>query len=417
MDDRHELEMAQERGAALLDNSTVTGANTAIEQPERATAADAQALADLLEALVLHESVVIDHWGDSEQYPDPLLNAACFATFDPVGVTPGSSIAATSFTTSLVLATLDQLERGLRTGELARQYARLQGQLGAGEDFSPLFARDRELHHEIVSLYRLEALELPSEIIAEDGFGRLRALESAIDTALAGASRGFRRYAMFMLHAFYYDALAAAFSLAYVPHTFRAQALLALPRPQPLSAAFTTHVRGRAGAVRRELGMDVGLGTTVDVPAIASRLARDVDRRRDLIPAALALRDNAPTQAFRTWVRDQERNLHGQTDLRATVLALRELEEVVASLRAEYPGRRSDAGHPVTIKASAGIPELFGVEASTDLHLPAAGKPGGWLRRVLGRKRPHLSFFSELARDQVAGGVGPFARRLTELPP
>lgn len=431
MDNPHPLEIAQEHGAALLDNTTVTGATAALDELSNASIADEQSLADLLEAVVLHESLVIDSWADTELYPQALLNAGWFDTFPSVTAVPRRGTPAVVdhgllvFTTCLVREALDRLERALRSGGLARQYEFLTEKLGADQNFSPLYARERDLRGEIIDLYRTETFELPPTL-DQAAFGPILACEDAISKALSGASEGHRLYAMFLLRAFYYEELAAAFSISYVPHTFRAQALFALPRERggPSTGAFGTYVRDLAGAARGELGRELeqefGFEVTVDVPPIASRIARDVESRSGLLPAALELRDSESARDFRRWVRDQELLLQRQRDPPAIRTAMNELNEVVANLRVELLGAKAEGGHPITIKGSAGVPPFATIEISTErtVRAPAWLRRGpSWLQRALPRRRPYLTFFSQLARDQVGGRVAPFGARLRELPP
>lgn len=206
-----------------------------------------------------------------------------------------------------------------------------------------------------------------------------------------------------------------------MPHTFRAQALVALPRARrgPSTGAFGAYIKELAGSARDELAQELGFEVTVDVPPIAARIARDVESRSGLLPTALELRGSESARDFRRWVREQELLLQRQDDPLAVRAAMNELNEVVTNLRVELLGAQPEGGHPITIKASAGIP-VAKVEVSTERtgRTPAWLRSGqSWLQRALGRRRPYLTFFSQLAHDQVSGRIGPFGIRLRELPP
>jgi hypothetical protein len=424
------LELAQNRGAALLDNSTVAGAGTAL-YPD-ASIADEQSLADVLEAVVLHDSLVADSWSYVENYPDELVNLSdedptsggtrpIFTQFPFIAAAvPGVENVENAGTVPLVFATrlveqvLDRLERGLRTGELDRQHDLLMAQLGAGEKLSSLYDAPRDLHEEIYSLYR--NYQLPYSMLEGDqaGFGRNRALEEKIADQLRDASEERKLYVMFLLRAFYYEELASIFSLSYVPHTFRAPALLALARQGggPSSGAFTEYVSGLAVASRAALGQQLGFDVTVDFPPIASRIARDVASREELLPAAMEFRSTDSARIFRGWVADQERVLQKEGNLLPAKRAKEELTEIVAELGAELLGNKREGGHPITLKLTVGVPPVAG-EASSEVILRAPS----WLRRALRARRPYLTFFSQLARDLVSGNVTPFSKRLRELPP
>lgn len=427
----NQLKVAQERGAALLDNTTLVGVEAALTEPGTASVADAQSLADVLEAVVLHESLAADSWGDTEVYPTDLLNLAekaegsgdarlIFTTFDRVsavprdGVAEGMDDALTVFTSDLVGDALDRLERGLRPGGgLARQHKQLADRLGVGQSFSALYSGPRRLRQEIVDLLYGDH---PPQLDKGNGLPeRIQALEGKIAAGLDRGNEDRRLYAMYLLRAFYYEELAAAFSLSYVPHTFRAQALLALrPEPgRPPTWMFHMYTGQAAAAVRAALAEQLDLDLTINVPPIASWIARDVDSRKDLLPRALELRASEPARVFRRWVIEQERLLQAESQLTAIKRAKDELRDIVADLGVRLLGDKRVGGHPVRLKLTLGVPGLS-AEASTEevvLRKPL------WLKQALRRRRPYLTFFSQLTRDLVSGGVVPFSKRLRQLSP
>jgi hypothetical protein len=429
------LRVAQQRGAALLDNTTLVGVEAALREPRTATIADAQSLADVLEALVLHESLAADTWGDSEVYPIDLLHLTeraegsgearpIFTRFDRVNSVPKAGVAAgmddaddaddalTVFTTDLVGDALDRLERGLRPeGGLARQHEQLVECLGVGQSFSTLYREPRPLRQEIVDLL---FGDYPPQFDKGNGLPeRIQTLEDRIAAGLERAEEDRRLYAMYLLRAFYYEELAAAFSLSYVPHTFRAQALLAL-RPErggPPTWMFHMYTGQLAAAVRAAFAEQLELDLTINIPPIASWIARDVDSRGDLLPRALELRASQPARDFRGGVIKQERLLQAESQLTAIKKAKDELKEIVADLGVRLLGNRRVGGHPVNLKLTLGVPGLS-AEASTEevvLRKPL------WLKQALRRRRPYLTFFSQLTRDLVSGGVVPFSKRLRQL--
>src|SRR5262249_28960881 len=136
----------------------------------------------------------------------------------------------TVFTTGLVEDALDRLERALRPGGgLDQQHELVLERLGAGQSFSTLYSEPRALRTEVIDLLfgdRVSYYDQEDVVMPE----RIQALMDTIGERLHGATEDLRLYAMFLLRAFYYEELAIAFSLSYVPHTFRAEALLALER-------------------------------------------------------------------------------------------------------------------------------------------------------------------------------------------
>ena len=249
---KNQLEVAQDHGAALLDNTTLAGVEPALWHPETASFADVQSLACVLEAVVLHESLFADSWYNQELIPHAMVELTeraegssdtryIFTMFDFVDQVSAAAWAGTEeglpmFALALVKDALDRLERALRPGGgLDRQYELLVERLGAGQSFSAHYLGPRPLREEIIELSgRGLAYADEGGVLAE----RIRALEGRIGERLLGATEDLRLYAMFLLRAFYYEELAAAFSLSYVPHTFRAEALLALKRGERR----TTHV-------------------------------------------------------------------------------------------------------------------------------------------------------------------------------
>jgi hypothetical protein len=409
-DEGQSLRLAQDRGAALLDNTTVAGATTVLERPGSATLADEQSLADLLEAIVLHEALVIDSWGDTEDYPISLLEAPYFSTFPSLAVrSPSPEGNMLLSTTRLVTKALDRLERALSSGKLAEQHRLLLGRLGASKSISPHFDYyygQTDIRPEVEHLYRSNGTDLRQAFAGEAAFSDVHALEDAIDLALQGTPDAFRRYCMWLLRAFYYEELASGLSLSYMPHTYRAEAMLKLPRSEPATRGFTTEVVKQAGRVRAEIASTVGLSVTIDMPAIASVLAHSVGSRSELLTAAAELRESESVVAFRRWVSGQERALKKQSDVVGLGKSLDELEEIVGDLRTELVGATAGSGHPVTLRASAS-----GLSADTQVYL----RSPVWLKRLLRHRSPHLSFFSQLSRELVTGNIAPFHQRLREL--
>lgn len=116
-------------------------------------------------------------------------------------------------------------------------------------------------------------------------------------------------------------------------------------------------------------------------------------------------------------IRDQQLLLQGERDPRAIQTATKELHEVVENLRVELLGAKPKGGHPITIKAGLSVGP-WTAEASTEVDRSRARLAGAIVASA--RAPPsttYLTFFSQLARDQVSGCVGPFGERLRQLPP
>lgn len=295
-------------------------------------------------------------------------------------------------------------------GGFDRQYELLVERLGAGQGFSARYLEPRSLREEVDDLSgRGPSHPDESGVLAE----RIRALEAKISERLLGATENLRRYAMFLLRAFYYEELAAAFSLSYVPHTFRAEALLELKRERdrPPTWMFHMYASQVAAAARAGLARQLDLHLTADIPPIASWIAHDVNSRSDLLPLALEVRATEPARNFRRWVMEKERILQQESRLTDLKKAEDELTGVIADLGVELLGHKRSGGHPITLKLTTGISPVGG-EAATDIVL----RSPLWLKRVLRRRQPYLTFFSRLTRELVDGDVTPFEKRLRQLP-
>lgn len=148
--------------------------------------------------MVLHESIVADNWDAPEYYPPDLLDSPIFATFPSISVIPGGpwredpaavNDGLVGFATAIFGDALDRLERGLSSGELARQYARVVEQLGAAVDFSPVYVGPRNLGQEIDELYSNFAL--PDHVDDDDKAERRRVL--TLENAISSISSMRRR--------------------------------------------------------------------------------------------------------------------------------------------------------------------------------------------------------------------------------
>ena len=109
---------------------------------------------------------------------------------------------------------------------------------------------------------------------------------------------------------------AGSASLSYVPHTFRANALLELKREPRRTIHLDVHMYTSqvAAAARDELAKQLNLNITVNAPPIASWIARDVESRSDLLPRVLEIRATEPARSFRRWVTEQERILQEERE-------------------------------------------------------------------------------------------------------
>lgn len=408
-------------GAVLLDNTTVFGAAKAYrswpidpgEWTSGSLAIDLRSLMDLIEALILHEQIVLDAASRSMPAWPGLLTVANRPGEVPVVndddlVYYGNEDSNATITASLMRGALEKTCAYLRTGSFELQAEYLQFARG-GATLPSFYTSTSDFEDKLVTR------------------GSARDNASALDNELAGVMEDFHEmiepasttagnYALFMYNGFYYQALAHFHSISYVPHTWRAPMIAAdLEAP---SVSFARYVAHMTSAVRDEVAAQLdnefgGGALRSEFPPFASYVASQARSRGELLSIAVEIRNTPEATSFRKWLQQIQGSITSQTDLPKIAQAQRDLVMLVADLRQRLgiPLRMgvepSPGGQQVTLRLA--VP-LTGVSAETavDAHAPS------WLRSLLHR-RTHLVFLRDVASEAVR--VAPFLVAFQELAP
>jgi hypothetical protein len=400
-----------EAGAVLMDNTTVFGARSAFdawppnseEWTSGPLSVDLRSLMDLLEALVLHEQIVVDNGSRSyDLWPSlPWLEVGDLTTNDPdvrrvlaerdlVVVTTGED-GSPEIVSSLVLAALDTLGSIIVSGQLARELSdlRTRGTIAA----LPPFYRSTE-----------DFVDLMHESYGEVLNDKARARLGRLGETLGGASPELTNFALFAFRGFFYQQLAHLASVSYVPHSWRTSLISsALSNPE---ISFVQYVAALAAELRSELAAQLNseFGAAAiqgEFPVFASFIANQATSRPDLIRVAVDLRATEAAVAFRRWIQEMEANLHSQTDLPRIAAAQGELQGLLSDLRRET-GLSKQPEYQQSVTLKVGLPTVGSVDLPTTISM---SRPS-WVRRLMHR-RTHLVFLRQVAASSMS--IGPFS--------
>ncbi|MFI6073685.1 hypothetical protein ACIA5C_19120 [Actinoplanes sp. NPDC051343] len=395
------------QGAMLLDNTTIFGARRAAEwdplMPRTLPpGVDLRSLMDILEAIVLVNSMVVD--ASSREYAAwPALNklSALSSSFYR-----DTDVAEAFFDSSLEMElfrlSVQKVNNLVRSGDL-------QSELG----FLPSM-------HEVAVLP--DVYHGPDDFIDKTtgSFGyyckdphrlaELRTLLEDFTRGLKGLPSSLQNFALFAFRGFYYQELAHLISISYMPHSWRS-GLIRSQLDQPV-IRFKDVVIGAAGRVRKELETSINneFGTPVisaDFPLIASFIVSQTNRRSDLLETAVQVRNSSKAAAFRSWVYEIEHDIRNQQDLNKIKGAQDELTTLVRELEIDL-GLRKKPTQEVKLKLGLPLPVSPTAESSLRVGLP------NWVRRVV-RRRAHLVFLRNVAQESVS--LPPFIRTYQALKP
>ena len=412
-------------GTVLMDNTTVFGAKTAFdawppnsdEWTNGPLSVDLRSLMDLLEALVLHEQIIVDNGSRSYDlwpslpwlevgglHADPPNVGQVLAEHDLVNEMlyprgPGDSVAEEEGTvearpeivSSLIVAALEIVGNKIDSGQLAAELSDLhtRGTIAA----LPAFYRSTENF-----VYLLH--ESYGEVLNDEACTRLGRLGQMLDAA----SPQLTNFALFAFRGFLYQQLAQLASVSYVPHSWRASLISSeLSKPQ---VSFVQYVTSLTAGMRSELAAQLNseFGAAVvqgEFPVFASFIASQATSRPDLIRVAVDLRATEATIAFRRWIREMEARLHTQTDLPQIAAAQAEIQDLLSDLRREM-GLSNQPEYRQSVSLKLGLPLV----ASAELPAVIGVSRPGWVRRLMHR-RTHLVFLRKVAASSMS--IGPFS--------
>ncbi|MFI2509445.1 hypothetical protein [Streptomyces sp. NPDC018972] len=368
-------------GYVLMDNTTIFGARRAHEaDPAECSGVDLRSLMDVLEAVVLLEGFTVDN-SSRDTYVDwPEL-------YDV------SRVNGDFFRETALVADSGELYAEL-LGNSAAHVLRLVRSGRLLDDLGFLTASDDI--RTLPSLYRDSAQFVDLTLQGVD-----RAHEQAVARELRnlvrvldGTGAVVRGLAYFAFRGFYYQGMASSAGVPYMPHTWRST--LIRNRLAPRRARFGDLVMGKVGLIRggmrdRVNGELGGAAISADFPLIASYVAGQCDSRATLLKTAVEVRRSAKATALRKWIDGIEHKLRDQEDLVAIRAAQDELRTLVHETERELGLTRTEK-QQVTL--TIGVPML---SAETTASMPLRTRRP----RLLRRRRPHLVFLRELARESA----------------
>lgn len=403
----------------LLDNTTIYGAKYAYElYPPKVTdwlegsnAVNLRSLMDVLESIVLYDSLIIDGssrvatsskeyykevyeeiWDDLSQTRDrhggTILENRGFSL-----ISKGASL------TPILKATFEKLLRHIDEGTFTESVKKFQQE---GLDFVlPKFYRDsREFSELFIKSFSDKRLIL-------DVMDDLRKVEKILSNSTETESN----YAMFAFRGFYYQELAHLFSFSYSPHTWRSNIIdMDTDKTKINFAKYVTEVTGQ---VRQELAMKLNneFNTTIfsgGFPVISTYIAHQCRSRKELLNVALEIRETRSVRAFRKWIGEIQESVQSQSDLPKIANARAELVTTLKDIRKELGLETTSHGTEI-VKIKMEVPI-----ASVEIPLSIPKGLPDWLERIFHR-RSHLLFLREITRKSVS--LSPFAYRYSQLKP
>jgi hypothetical protein len=409
------------KGTVLLDNTTLFGAVKAFEAwPPKPQdwlsgphAVNLRALIDVLEAIVLYESIIVDKssreetgpfviWDELERLEDvvntpkgyayrPIVNQLNFA--DDMHIGP------------LLNMSLDKLGQYISNGTFLRGVERFQK-----DDMAFVVPQFYYNAGNFGTLVKRSFIRSNNSFFrAEESFNDSKKKLKTIEALLKDSEQAVQNYAMFAFRGFFYQQLAHLYSLSYSPHTWRSEIVDIDTSTTTLS--FADYIDGITAQVRQDLAARLDnrfqpIAYVGDFPAIASYIASEVTERNQLLPAALEVRRSSAARAFRYWLRTLESNALNQAELAKAVKAQEEVEKIVHDLRKQFG--LIQGTKPEGLKIKLGIP-MIQAEIPTSL---SAQMPS-WLEKIIHR-RQHLVFLRDVTEKSAR--LSPFALRYQGLP-
>lgn len=373
--------MEPDDGFVLMDNTTIFGARRAYGADSAPpSVVDLRSLMDVLEAIVLIEGFTVDNSSRDTHVDWPELYRISRAN--------GRFFRETS-----LVADGGELHADL----LGNSAAHVLGLVRSGRLLRDLgFIADSDDIRILPPLYRDSAQFVELTLRGVDRAHEETVARELNDLArvLDGNGEAVRGLAHFAFRGFYYQGLAHAAGVPYMPHTWRSR--LIENRLRPRSVRFRDLVMDRVGLIRggmrdRVNGGFGGAAISADFPLIASYVVGQCDSRAALLATAVEVRRSAGATALRKWIHGIEDKLRNQEDLVAIRAAQDELSTLVHETERELGLTRAEK-QQVTL--TLGVP-MFSAETTT--ALPARSRRP----RLLWPRRPHLVFLRELARESA----------------
>jgi hypothetical protein len=405
-------------GKVLIDNSTAFGAKYAYEAwPPTiddwligTNALNLRSLMDILEAIVLHDRLVLDSSSRAipKEYGEPGW-VSVWDKLDELQDRDGQDILAEvafgyepDFFSPVVKAALATLGTYIRNKTFARELQKFQQ-----DDIDFILPRLYRTPAEFSELFVQSIPGFDPGTPDTDILEHLKLVEHSLENSSPQESS----YAMFAFRGFYYLELAHLLSISYSPHTWRSNLVKLTVDRAPIN--FAKYVTQVTGQVRQELASRLNneFGTSSfssEFPVIAAYTVGQASHREQLFDVAVDIRNSPPVVAFREWIKEVQSSIVNQNDLPTIAQAKSDLQTIVTDMRKELGLANDENSEKVTIKL--GIPGTASLEAP----VPMSYDSPIWLRRIFHR-RPHLVFLRDITRSSVS--LSPFAQRYYQLEP
>ena len=400
-------------GTVLMDNTTIHGASAAYNEwpPLPASwrsnpyAVNLRSLMDVIEAVVLFDTITLD--GACNSLADPAADEGDYnreREWEPFQRLRDPSSEDFVFE----LDHFSSQVRVIGAGILASAAGRLQKHITDGliRQQADLFQAN-QIELAVPRFYTKPAqfTALIRESFAPEAVSSIENELATLEAMISSQPPDVANFAMFAFRGFYYAELAHLLSMSYIPHSFRSGILA-----QDDQIERTTFARLALGTIEglrqsyiKELGTQIsaqlnaeldGPSIRVNLPLIASYIAGQANRRSDLMPIALEVRNSPSARRFRQWITKVQSAIDEQARLQIIRDARQELADLSSDLRKELRLTRAPSTQ-VTMKLA--VPTgVFGMDIPVTVR---AGIPG-WLERVLHR-RPHLKFLRDLALSGI----------------
>lgn len=398
--------------AVLLDNSTVYGAKEAYDGSPRRIEGGAvsggyltktRALMDVLEAIVLYENLIVEpRQGDYDLWGD----LARLQGSDGTEILLQRPVEDDEARSVLLSMAVDRLEEYLKSDDFRADAATFVQEL-RDSDIPDMYTQNYDLQSAIQRDFSFYLATEDRERLGQLSGYLLDVIRTQKDRYKAFL---IHNYAAFAFGGFFYQAVAHAYSVSYLPHAWRSPLVNRDMTRRQLD--FGKYAIGVAAGLRQELvtRLNAEFGRAVmqeDFPVIASYVIGQVSRRSELLGTAVEIRETTPARAFRQWIAEVQSALRDERDIPIVRAANNELKELAEDLRREFGVHEPSAKQEFTIKA-----QVPGGVVSGETRVGVEKSAPTWLRKILHR-RTHFVFLRDVARKSAS--LPPFIERFDRM--
>lgn len=347
--------MLSGQNIALMDNTTIHGAVAAYHQwppvpgywRSGPYAVNLRSLMDVIEAVVLFDGLRLDAacnsladpgylgWVDPRREWQPFKGLRDIRTGDRIFELERFSSAPDVIGGGILATAAERVQKSIVDGRMRAQAEKLKDS-GMGSAIQGFYSGPVSFAALTRSSFAPEAILPVSADLAR------------LEDVISRQPREVANFAMFAFRGFYYEELAHLLSMSYAPHAFRSSVLE--EEGWPTRTAFLEIALKSVGGLREsyierlgslisnQLNSEFGAYYfRAKIPSIATFVAGNSDRRGDLLPIALEIRNSTSARRFRDWVSKVQLAIDEQAQLKVIRDACDELSDLCSDLRA-LPG-------------------------------------------------------------------------------